>query len=150
MTTYDHLEVARDPDLDGLLTVTLDRPDKQNALTDESVGAFIRALEALHTDLGDTVVRAVLVTGAGDNFCGGFDIIARNAPRDTKPITASINSERRAAAAGETLRGSFTRVAPVSGRRRRNRVRRARGSVPASGTFPAAGSPVRPPRGGGS
>jgi 2-(1,2-epoxy-1,2-dihydrophenyl)acetyl-CoA isomerase len=77
--------------LDGtLLRVTLDRPDKQNALTDESVGAFIRALEALHTDLGDVVVRAVLLTGTGENFCGGFDIVARNAPRDTKPITASI------------------------------------------------------------
>jgi 2-(1,2-epoxy-1,2-dihydrophenyl)acetyl-CoA isomerase len=77
--------------LDGaLLRVTLDRPEKQNALTDESVGAFIRALEALHTDLGDEVVRAVLLTGAGDNFCGGFDIVARNAPRDSKPITASI------------------------------------------------------------
>jgi 2-(1,2-epoxy-1,2-dihydrophenyl)acetyl-CoA isomerase len=77
--------------LDGtLLRVMLDRPDKQNALTDESVGAFIRTLEALHTDLGDDVVRAVLVTGAGENFCGGFDIVARNAPRDTKPVTASI------------------------------------------------------------
>jgi 2-(1,2-epoxy-1,2-dihydrophenyl)acetyl-CoA isomerase len=77
--------------LDGtLLRITLDRPDKQNALTDESVGALVRTLEALHTDLGDDVVRAVLLSGAGENFCGGFDILARNAPRDTKPITGSI------------------------------------------------------------
>ena len=33
MTTYDHLRVERDAHLDGLLTVTLDRPEKLNALS---------------------------------------------------------------------------------------------------------------------
>ena len=32
MPPYDHLRVERDPRLDGLLTVTLDRPEKLNAL----------------------------------------------------------------------------------------------------------------------
>jgi 2-(1,2-epoxy-1,2-dihydrophenyl)acetyl-CoA isomerase len=55
----------------------MDRPDKRNALDDEMVAAFIAAVEAAERD---ELVRAVLITGTGPHFCGGFDIIARNAP----------------------------------------------------------------------
>ena len=68
--------------------------------------------------------------------------------------TKSISSARRARAAGETSRGGQLTVRSLprprsAGRRRRNRVRRGSDSVPASGTFPAAGSRVRPRRDGG-
>ena len=58
---------------DGVCTVTLDRPEKLNAVTtsmlDELVAAFDRAD-------ADDAVRAVIVTGAGRAFCAGADLSA--------------------------------------------------------------------------
>ena len=56
---------------DGVATITLNRPDKRNAMTpamDRTMRESIRALDA------DESVRAVVVTGAGDVFCSGMDI----------------------------------------------------------------------------
>ena len=56
---------------DGILTLTLNRPDKMNAFTvrmaDELEHAFHRAS-------ADDAVRAVVVTGAGKAFCAGMDL----------------------------------------------------------------------------
>jgi enoyl-CoA hydratase/carnithine racemase len=56
---------------DGILTVTLNRPEKLNAFTprmrDELIAAFDRAD-------ADDEVRAVVVTGAGRAFCAGADL----------------------------------------------------------------------------
>ncbi|QHS11438.1 crotonase/enoyl-CoA hydratase family protein [Sinimarinibacterium sp. NLF-5-8] len=56
---------------DGILTLTLNRPDQLNAFTvtmaNELVDAFNRAS-------ADTRVRAVVVTGAGRAFCAGMDL----------------------------------------------------------------------------
>ena len=66
--TYETLDDALD---DGILTLTLNRPDQLNAFTvtmaNELVGAFGRASE-------DDDVRAVVVTGAGRAFCAGMDL----------------------------------------------------------------------------
>jgi len=52
-------------------TVTLDRPDKKNPLTFESYAE----LRDLFRDLGQAGdVRAIVLTGAGDNFCSGGDV----------------------------------------------------------------------------
>lgn len=55
----------------GVLTITLNRPEKLNALTDsgtrELMDAFDRADE-------DDEVRAIIVTGAGRAFCAGQDL----------------------------------------------------------------------------
>jgi 2-(1,2-epoxy-1,2-dihydrophenyl)acetyl-CoA isomerase len=68
----DGLRVA----LDGaVLRLTLDRPDKRNALDDTMVAGLI---DALDTAGRDEAVRAVVLAGAGDHFCGGADIVARN------------------------------------------------------------------------
>lgn len=83
---------------DGLLRVTLDRPEKRNALDDAAVEAFIGHLEQANQD---EAVRAVLVTATGDDFCTGFDVIARNAP----------------AAAGKPRVGSIQRRVPVQAHR---------------------------------
>ncbi len=63
--------------LDGpVLRLTLDRPDKRNALDDTMVGGLVDAIDAAGRD---ERVRAILLTGAGDHFCSGADIVARNA-----------------------------------------------------------------------
>ena len=57
--------------LDGVLTITLDRPDRLNAFTvrmsQELIDAFDRAD-------ADDEVRAVVLTGAGRAFCAGADL----------------------------------------------------------------------------
>ena len=78
------LRVARDS---GVLRLTLDRPRKRNALDDSMVADLIRELEQANSDES---VRAVLLAGAGDHFCSGFDLVARNAPRGARPRVGSI------------------------------------------------------------
>jgi 2-(1,2-epoxy-1,2-dihydrophenyl)acetyl-CoA isomerase len=78
------LEVGLDG---GLLRLTLARPERRNAIDDAMMAGLIDALGAAGTD---DRVRAVLLTGTGDHFCGGADLIARNAPGGEKPRPGSI------------------------------------------------------------
>ncbi|MEY2397911.1 MAG: enoyl-CoA hydratase [Actinomycetota bacterium] len=64
--------VVRD-DADGVATLTLNRPDKLNALTPAVFVALRAHLDALTTD---DSVRCVVVTGAGRSFCAGHDLAA--------------------------------------------------------------------------
>jgi 2-(1,2-epoxy-1,2-dihydrophenyl)acetyl-CoA isomerase len=87
--TYESVD-GLDVDVDGpLLRLTLNAPQRRNSLNDVSIEAFIRALETAATDEN---LRAILITGAGENFCSGFDIVARNArsSSDDRPRTGSI------------------------------------------------------------
>ncbi|MDH5212303.1 MAG: 2-(1,2-epoxy-1,2-dihydrophenyl)acetyl-CoA isomerase PaaG [Betaproteobacteria bacterium] len=60
---------------DGVMTVTLNRPDKLNAF----VGAMHGLLrEAMTQAEGDDAVRALLLTGAGRGFCAGQDLAERD------------------------------------------------------------------------
>jgi enoyl-CoA hydratase/carnithine racemase len=56
---------------DGVATITLNRPDKLNALNGEMYAGIMAALD--ETDSDDTV-RAVIFTGAGRAFCAGADL----------------------------------------------------------------------------
>jgi methylglutaconyl-CoA hydratase len=56
---------------DAVARITLNRPDKRNALDDEIVAEFADALRAAGRDTG---VRVVLLTGAGKDFCSGADL----------------------------------------------------------------------------
>jgi enoyl-CoA hydratase/carnithine racemase len=51
--------------------VTLDRPDRLNALTFEMVDDLHRTLDALDND---NACRVVVLTGAGRGFCSGLDL----------------------------------------------------------------------------
>ena len=55
---------------DGVMVVTLNRPEIKNALNETMYFALADALGEASRDLG---VRAVVVTGAGDAFCSGAD-----------------------------------------------------------------------------
>ena len=56
---------------DSVLMVTLDRPERKNPLTFESYAELRDRFRSLQ---GDSSVRAVVVTGAGQNFCSGGDV----------------------------------------------------------------------------
>jgi len=56
---------------DHVATVTLDRPDRLNALSAAMLESFSRALHAAHED---PEVRVVVLTGAGRGFCAGLDL----------------------------------------------------------------------------
>jgi enoyl-CoA hydratase/carnithine racemase len=63
--------IRLDTDASGIATITLDRPDKLNALNKMMLGDLIAAFDA--TD-ADDAVRAVIVTGSGRAFCAGADL----------------------------------------------------------------------------
>ena len=69
--TAPGLDVGRDG---PVLRLTLDRPERRNALDDATVAGLIDELERANRDEG---VRAVLLTGRGDDFCVGFDLATR-------------------------------------------------------------------------
>ena len=56
---------------DGMLVLTLDRPDKANALTAEMLRDLTTALDGAAADAD---VRAVILTGAGRVFSAGADL----------------------------------------------------------------------------
>ena len=56
---------------DGVATVSLNRPDRLNALTDEMYGQLIDIFAAL---AAEDAVRAVVLTGRGRGFCAGADV----------------------------------------------------------------------------
>src|SRR5690348_14344600 len=57
----------------GVATLTLNRPEVLNALTFEVYAQLRDLFAALRADES---VKAVVLTGAGDNFCSGGDVHA--------------------------------------------------------------------------
>ena len=66
-------------DRDGVRTLTLNRPDRKNAINAQLWEALADALRAAARD---TELRALVITGAGGAFCSGADI---STPEDIHP-----------------------------------------------------------------
>ncbi len=66
--TYQLIDLQVDG---GIATLTLNRPDKRNAMSDDMRTEFIHALERV---AADKAIRALVLTGAGRGFCAGGDI----------------------------------------------------------------------------
>lgn len=54
----------------AIATITLNRPDKANTIQPEMMYGLNEALRKANTD---DDIRVIILEGAGDNFCGGFD-----------------------------------------------------------------------------
>ena len=66
MADYKFIKVAED---DGIFTVTFNRPDKRNALSEALWGELKKTFESFEPD-----VRCVVLAGAGKHFCAGLDL----------------------------------------------------------------------------
>ncbi len=69
MSTYDNLEI--DFPEEGIARITLNRPERLNAMTYGLVNDLHEALDKVDND---HAVRAVILTGAGRGFCAGLDL----------------------------------------------------------------------------
>jgi enoyl-CoA hydratase/carnithine racemase len=87
--------VERDAELDGLVTITLNRPEKLNALNVALHDALQPVLVELETD---ATARVVVLTGAGRAFSAGADLKDR---RESKPVN-DIDRMQRASIGGRT------------------------------------------------
>jgi 2-(1,2-epoxy-1,2-dihydrophenyl)acetyl-CoA isomerase len=94
--------MANEPELlvhnrDGVLYLTLNRPDKLNALSDSIISGLLDNLRKAATD---DSVGAVVLTGAGRGFCAGGDIgrmRARNENAQSGGENNSVSLDQRIA-----------------------------------------------------
>jgi enoyl-CoA hydratase/carnithine racemase len=82
--SYDTLETSRE---DGVLTLTLSRPDRLNALNTQMLEELLRVFDEIDAD---DAVRAVIVTGAGRAFCAGADLGGGGATFDTSRAKGGV------------------------------------------------------------
>jgi len=68
VSNYELLKVDR---TDHVATITLNRPEKLNALTPQLTAEFHAALDVIDAEEN---IRAVVLTGAGRGFCSGADV----------------------------------------------------------------------------
>jgi enoyl-CoA hydratase/carnithine racemase len=68
MSETPHLSIDRPSE--GVVLLTLDNPDRRNAMSDQMTSSWVAAVDGI---AGDPSVRAVVVTGAGTAFCSGGD-----------------------------------------------------------------------------
>ena len=90
--SVDGLEITLD---DAVLALTLDRPEKRNAVNDTIMVAMA---DGIDTAGRGEAVRVIVLAGNGDHFCGGADIVARNAPGGERPRAGSIQRRVRSTA----------------------------------------------------
>ena len=79
----EHLQLS---ETGGVITLTLNRPERKNPLTFESYAELLRIFRA---GAEDDTAKVFIVTGAGGNFCSGGDvheIIGPLLARDTKGL----------------------------------------------------------------
>ena len=73
MSDYEHIMVEVS---DGIAMVTINRPDKLNALSAQSLAELSNAMDRVRDD---EAARVLLLTGAGRAFCSGADLGAVHA-----------------------------------------------------------------------
>jgi methylglutaconyl-CoA hydratase len=126
--TYNTLQLAFDS---GLATLTLNRPDKRNAVSYELIDDLIRALE----EVRNSSAGILILTGAGKAFCSGMDLdnlksligrtpqqnledsrtmvsLFRSLYEFPKPTIAAVNGAAIAGGTGLALLCDFTLAVP--------------------------------------
>ena len=125
---YKTLQLAFDS---GIANITLNRPDKRNAISYELIDDLIRALD----EVNKSSARVLILTGAGKAFCSGMDLdnlkalIGRTSAQNVedsrtmvslfrslyefpKPTIAAVNGPAIAGGTGLALLCDFTLAVP--------------------------------------
>jgi enoyl-CoA hydratase/carnithine racemase len=71
---------------DGIATITLNRPDRMNAISSGMLASFSDAFRAADADRG---VRVVILTGAGRGFCAGLDLKEQGSNANANSVNGS-------------------------------------------------------------
>lgn len=95
MSDFERLVVERDVDLDGLVTVSLSRTDKLNALDVTTHDELQAVCATLETDHG---ARVVILTGMGRAFSAGAELTSRR----SEPPVNDIDRRARVHLGGRT------------------------------------------------
>lgn len=98
----------------GVGTITFNRPQKKNALTGEMFAGFNTILRGW---MYDDAVRVVVVTGSGDSFCAGADLLATPDPDSDLPQPQSGIESMRFVHSGAVTLHEFPKpvIAKVNG-----------------------------------
>ena len=115
----------------GIATITLNRPDKRNAISYDLIDDLLRALE----EAKNSSIQVLILTGAGKAFCSGMDLdnlkaLTARTPEQTlddsrkmaslfrslydfpKPTIAAVNGPAVAGGTGLATLCDFTLAAP--------------------------------------
>jgi len=97
----------------GIARITLNRPEKRNALNAEVIAGLG---DALARSAKDAAVRVVLITGAGKDFCAGFDLLSLDKGNDAGAVEHLETARRLADVLLAIRRHPHPVVAAVQGR----------------------------------
>lgn len=75
---------------DAVRFITLNRPEKRNALNDALIGEL---KDALRQADGDDILRALVIRGAGSDFCSGADLSALQKIADSSTLENLADAE---------------------------------------------------------
>ncbi|MCU0270102.1 MAG: enoyl-CoA hydratase/isomerase family protein [Acidimicrobiales bacterium] len=99
---------------DGIELLTLNRPERRNALAGNTLAALHDHVDRVN---GDPTIRVVIITGAGASFCSGADMKATAADHDAMTGTPygslqarARNATARTFAAQELMAGLFEKI----------------------------------------
>ena len=81
-------DVIKIADQGHVRTITLTRPEKKNALSDELAWGVVAAVDAAARDDG---VWVVAITGSGDSFCAGLDLAGGARQSPLSPQSAQLD-----------------------------------------------------------
>ena len=73
---------------DNVATITLNRPERLNAISGGMLASFSEAFRAADADRG---VRAIILTGAGRGFCAGLDLKEQGANANSNSINGAAS-----------------------------------------------------------
>jgi methylglutaconyl-CoA hydratase len=96
----------------GILTLTMNRPEKRNALNPTMINELTRALTVAD---GDPACEVILLTGAGEAFCAGLDLEHLETLNAKTPEEHRADSERIAQLLRTLYDTSKPTIAAVNG-----------------------------------
>jgi len=86
--------------LDRVVLVTINRPERRNAI---SRAVQIELIDVVEASARDSTVHALIIRGAGKSFCSGYDV--GSSAEESNHITPPISLPRRAVETASMARG---------------------------------------------